>query len=356
MRGTYCVTLWGGVFAALVAGCASERMIVAYRGAAGYVPEHTFASKVLAFAQGADYLQQDVVLSKDNQLIVAQSHILDNMTDVAEKFPRRQRADGHFYVIDFTVEELSLLRATNSFYTRGKRHTPVYGQRFPLWKPGFRLHTFEEELQFIRGLEQTTGKKIGIYSEIKVPWFHHQEGKDIAALTLALLKKYVYQSRSDLVYVQTYDFNELKRIKRELLPKYEMNVKLIQRVAYTDQRETQEKDSRGKWINYNYNWMFEPGGMQKIAKYADGVGPDWRMLIENEWSKVGAVRLSPMVSAIQDAKLECHVHTVRKETLPSYARTMDEMFSILFKQTGANVVLTDFPDLGVKFLGKPARY
>ena len=88
-----------------------------------------------------------------------------------------------------------------------------------MWKSHFTIHTFEDEIEFIQGLEKSTGKKIGIYPEIKAPWLHHKEGKDIALETLKVLKKYGYDSKQDLVYLQTFDFNELKRIKTELLPK-----------------------------------------------------------------------------------------------------------------------------------------
>ncbi|WP_420872369.1 glycerophosphodiester phosphodiesterase family protein [Neisseria weixii] len=82
-------------------------------------------------------------------------------------------------------------------------------------------------MQFVKGLEQSTGKTIGIYPEIKAPWRHYQEGKDIASATLKLLKQYGYTDKDDTVYLQTFDFNELKRIKTELLPKMGMNVKLV---------------------------------------------------------------------------------------------------------------------------------
>ncbi len=99
---------------AVLAGCSntqpvepvkSDKLIIAHRGASGYLPEHTLESKALAFAQQADYLEQDLAMTKDNRLIVIHDHFLDGLTDVAKKFPKRARKDGRFYVADFTLKK-----------------------------------------------------------------------------------------------------------------------------------------------------------------------------------------------------------------------------------------------------------
>lgn len=78
---------------------------------------------------------------------------------------------------------------TENFKVEDGKQVQVYPNRFPMWKSDFKIHTFEDEIEFIQGLEKSTGKKIGIYPEIKAPWLHHQEGKDIALETLKVLKK-----------------------------------------------------------------------------------------------------------------------------------------------------------------------
>ncbi|MCK3655070.1 glycerophosphodiester phosphodiesterase [Pasteurellaceae bacterium Macca] len=328
-----------------------SKIIIAHRGASGYLPEHTLESKALAFGQQADYLEQDLAMTKDNRLVVIHDHFLDGLTDVAKKFPNRARADGRYYVVDFTLAEIQSLEMTENFSVeKDGKQVQVYPNRFPMWKSDFKIHTFEDEIEFIQGLEKSTGKKIGIYPEIKAPWFHHQNGKDIALETLKVLKKYGYDEKSNLIYLQTFDFNELKRIKTELLPKLGMSLKLVQLVAYTDWHETEEKDASGKWVNYNYDWMFKDGGMAEVAKYADGVGPGWYMLVDKEKSKVGNIQYTPLVKELAKYKMELHPYTVRKDALPEFFTDVNQMYDALLNKAGATGVFTDFPDTGVQFL------
>ncbi|WP_336017317.1 glycerophosphodiester phosphodiesterase [Fusobacterium polymorphum] len=345
-----CLVLLGILSSTALFAAHNGKIIIAHRGASGYLPEHTLEAKALAFAQQADYLEQDLAMSKDGKLIVIHDHFLDGLTDVAKKFPNRKRADGRYYVIDFTWPELQTLEMTENFTTKDGKQVAVYPNRFPLWKSDFKLHTFEEEIEFIQGLEKSTGKKIGIYPEIKAPWFHHQNGKDIAKATLEVLKKYGYTKKTDMVYLQTFDYNELKRIKTELMPKMGMDLKLVQLIAYNDWHETEEKDKNGKWVNYDYDWMFKEGAMKEIAKYADGVGPGWYMLIDDKNSKVGNIVYTPMVKDIATTKMELHPYTVRKDALPEFFTDVNQMYDALLNKAGATGVFTDFPDLGVQFL------
>ena len=355
---TLAVTL---ITAGVLAGCShqsvvnnmkSDKIIIAHRGASGYLPEHTLESKALAFAQQADYLEQDLAMTKDGRLVVIHDHFLDGLTDVAKKFPNRHRKDGRYYVIDFTLKEIQSLNMTENFETKEGKQVAVYPGRFPLWKSHFKIHTFEDEIEFIQGLEKSTGKKVGIYPEIKAPWFHHQNGKDIAVETLKVLKKYGYSKKSNLVYLQTFDFNELKRIKTELLPTMGMDLKLVQLVAYTDWHETEEKNAKGKWVNYDYDWMFKPGAMAEVVKYADGVGPGWYMLVDKEKSKPGKIEYTPLVKELAQYNVELHPYTVRKDALPEFFTDVNQMYDALLNKSGATGVFTDFPDTGVEFLKK----
>ncbi len=120
------------------------------------MPEHT-AAAAMAYAQGADFIEQDVVLTKDGIPVVIHDIYLDLTTNVREVFPHRARADGKWYVIDFTVEEIKTLRVT-------ERRDPSTGatafpNRFPVGKSSFTIPTLAEEIELIQGLKQQHRKK-----------------------------------------------------------------------------------------------------------------------------------------------------------------------------------------------------
>ncbi len=328
---------------------ADDKVVIAHRGASGYLPEHTLPAKAMAFAQGADYLEQDLVMTKDNQLVVLHDHYLDRVTDVADRFPDRARKDGRYYAIDFTLAEIKSLKFSEGFTVENGKKVQTFPGRFPMGKSDFRVHTFEEEIEFIQGLNHSTGKNIGLYPEIKAPWFHHQEGKDIATRVLEVLKKYGYTKKSDKIYLQCFDANELKRIRNELEPKMGMDLKLVQLIAYTKWNETEEQQPDGKWVNYSYDWMLEPGAMEKIAQYADGIGPDYHMLIADS-STNGHIIINGMVKEAHEHQLEVHPFTVRADQLPPYAKDVNELYDALYRQADVDGLFTDFPDKAVSYL------
>ncbi|MBS9440846.1 glycerophosphodiester phosphodiesterase [Photorhabdus heterorhabditis] len=330
---------------------AADKIVIAHRGASGYLPEHTLPAKAMAYAEGADYLEQDLVMTKDNELVVLHDHYLDRVTDVADKFPNHARQDGRYYAIDFTLSEIKSLKFTEGFEIKNNKRVQTYTHRFPMWKSDFRIHTFQEEIEFIQGLNKSTGKNIGIYPEIKAPWFHQQEGKDISTKVLTVLKEYGYTKKSDKVYLQCFDANELKRIKNVLEPKLGMDLKLVQLIAYTNWNETYEQKPNGNWINYSYDWMFKPGAMKKIAEYADGIGPDYHMIVD-ESSTPTNIKLTGMVKDAHANNVEVHPYSIRVDKLPKYATNGDQLFDIIYNQADVDGAFTDFPDLGVKFLQK----
>mgnify|MGYP001309499716 CR=1 FL=1 len=190
------------------------KIIIAHRGASGYLPEHTLPAVTLAHAMGADYIEQDVILSKDDVPVVVHDISIESISDVAKRFPERKRADGRFYAVDFTLAELKQLRVTERFNpATGKA---IYPNRFPIWQSAFAIPTLEEELQLIQGLNKTTGRSTGVYPEIKAPAWHRRQGKDISRIVLGVLARYGYRTRSDAFYLQCFDFDEVKRIRREL--------------------------------------------------------------------------------------------------------------------------------------------
>lgn len=331
-------------------GAEEKKVVIAHRGASGYLPEHSMSSKAMAYAMGADYIEQDVVMTKDDRMVVLHGHYLDRVTNVAEMYPDRVREDGRYYAIDFTLVEIQRLEMTEGFKVKKGKQVALYPSRFPLWKSSFRIHTFEEEIEMIQGLNDSTGKNIGIYPEIKSPAFHRHEGKDISWAVLKVLKEYGYTGKEDNIYLQCFDVIELERISKELLPELGMNLKLIQLIPSPSWKSSQqviEKD--GIFSPYDCSWMFESGAMERISKYADGVSPAMDMIVKKE-STTKQLIITDIVKDAHAVGLEVHPYTFRVEEVPAYTAGFEEMLDIFFNQVGIDGAFTDFPDRLVGFL------
>ena len=117
-----------------LSNCSHEKtesiLVIAHRGASGYLPEHTLPGVALAHGMGAHYIEQDVVLTKDNIPVVLHDHFLDTVTNVAEIFQNRKRKDGRYYAIDFTLEELRRLSVNERIDRNSKK--AVFPDRFPI--------------------------------------------------------------------------------------------------------------------------------------------------------------------------------------------------------------------------------
>ncbi|ELV8554026.1 glycerophosphodiester phosphodiesterase [Vibrio fluvialis] len=333
------------------ASVSANPLVIAHRGASGYLPEHTLEAKALAYGMKPDYIEQDVVMTKDDQLVVLHDHYLDRVTDVAERFPGRARADGRYYAIDFTLAEIKSLRVTEGFNIDDKGNKVAgFPDRFPMWKSTFTVPTFAEEIELIQGLNKSLGYDIGIYPEIKAPWFHRHEGKDISKAVLDVLKQYGYDSKEDKVYLQCFDANELKRIHDELLPSMKMDLNLVQLMAYTDWNETMTYQGE-QATPYSYDWMFEPGGMKKVAQYADGIGP-WKPMLVDDKSTKDNIIIKPLMGEAKAAGLVVHPYTFRadKGRIAPYAENFDGMLDVFYNQVKVDGLFTDFPDKAVLFL------
>ena len=159
----------------------------------------SMAWAVAAHSMDSDYIEQDVVLTKDDQAIVLHDIHLDAVTDVAKKYPDRARDDGRFYAIDFTLEEIKTLKLGERINVRTGQ--PVYPQRFPTIPKLLTIPTLEEEVLLIAGMNASRNKQVGIYPEIKQPAWHRKQGKDISRVVLQVLKKLGYQNSEE-------DYNE----------------------------------------------------------------------------------------------------------------------------------------------------
>ncbi len=314
----------------------------------------------MAYAMGADYIEQDVVMSKDNQLVVLHDHYLDRISDVAQVFPDRFRmVDGakRWFAIDFTLAEMRTLRVSEGFSIDTSEtdsetavRKPNYPTRFPLFKSRFTISTLAEEIELIQGLNHSTGKNVGIYPEIKSPWFHRHEGKDISKAVLLTLKKYGYSSKQDKVFLQCFDPIETRRIHDDLMPELDMELNLVQLIAMSDWKETMVY-VEGKAQTYDYDWMFKPGAMDKIAEYADGIGP-WKPMIVMPGSTRTELKTSSLVQDAHAANLLVHPYTFRLDPsrIPAYAQDFEDLLSIFLVKMKVDGVFTDFPDRAASFV------
>jgi glycerophosphoryl diester phosphodiesterase len=299
-------------------------IVIAHRGASGYLPEHTLAGKALAHGLGADYLEQDVVATRDSQLVVLHDVYLDDVTDVAVKFPDRHRNDGRHYVIDFDLAEL---KALTLFERRAPgTATAKYPARFPADIGLFGIATLEQELELIRGLNRSTGRAVGIYPEIKDPQWHRRHGVDLSRLVLAELRGFGYSRAGDAAFVQCFDTAELARLKRELA----CELPLIQLVE--PERE--------------YDALLTAAGLRSLSDYAYGIGPHYSQLVEV--GKGRRPRPADLTHRARDAGLRVHAYTFRRDDLPVYTRTLEELLTLFFVDVGVDGVFSDHPDVAAR--------
>ena len=302
-------------------------IVIAHRGACAYLPEHTLEAKALAYAQGADYLEQDLVMSRDGHLIVLHDIHLDEVTDVAEHYPDRARQDGRYYAIDFTLAEIQTLHAVERFDRETGR--AVFPGRFPAATGNFRLHTFAEEVTLIQGLNHSTGRRVGLYPEIKRPAWHRGHGKDPSVRLLEELAGFAYTDEQSAVFVQCFDPAELRRIRHALGSR----LPLIQLIA----------DNASGEADTDYDLLRTPAGLSEIATYAQGIGPHWSHLVEGMNSD-GSPRLTGLAAAAHAAGLLVHPYTARREQIPFGIADIDAWVRLLYAQAQVDGLFIDSPD------------
>jgi glycerophosphoryl diester phosphodiesterase len=309
-------------------------LVIAHRGASGYLPEHTLEAKALAYGMGADFLEQDVVATRDDELVVLHDIHLDTVSDVAERFPDRARGDGRWYARDFDLAEIRSLRAFERM--QPDRLGAVFPGRFPVRSGRFSIPTLADEIEMIQGLNRATGRNVGIYPEIKKPAWHHAEGVDVAARMLDLLGQYGYRDRRDRVYVQCFDPRETRRLREDL----GTELRLVQLLAENDWQEAEGVD---------YDRLRSPGGLADIARYADAIGPWLQQLYAIEEDAPVPTDLS---EAAHDVGLVLHPYTYRADALPPGFQ--DYAYLVAWSRDTLKIdgLFTDFPDLTCRALGR----
>lgn len=278
-------------------------IVIAHRGASGYLPEHTLPAYAVAHGMGADYIEPDLVMTGDGHFICLHDIHLEATTNVEEVFPDRAREDGRWYAADFTVEEIGRLEAVERL-----------DGRFPKGVGRFRVPTFAEMIELVQGMNRSSGRNVGIYPELKAPAWHRAEGLPMEEALLEVLERHGYREPGARVFVQSFEPESLKRLRA-------LGSKLPQVLLMAEVEQ--------------YRRFLSPEGMAGIVDFADGIGP----------AKTMIERQREIVVWAQEAGLLVHPYTFRADQTPSrYGSPVEEIRSHLFG-FGVNGVFTDHPDV-----------
>jgi glycerophosphoryl diester phosphodiesterase len=314
------------VAAAFVAGVASTMsaavptpLIIGHRGASGHRPEHTVAGYRLAAEMGADYIEPDLVSTKDGVLIARHENEIGSTTDAAMKFPDRKKTktiDGMsitgWFSEDFTVAEIKTLRARErlSFRSHG-------------WDGQFEVPTFDEVIELAQALGRELGRPIGVYPETKHPTYFRTIGLPLEDRLLVTLGRHGWNTAAAPVFIQSFETN-----LRELRPKTPLKlIQLLEGKIPTDD------------------------DLRTIRSYADGIGPNTRLVIP---AAADGTLLPPtdLIARAHAVGLLVHVWTLRSEPVflsPSYRGDVAAEFR-QFSALGVDGIFTDFPDAAARAL------
>lgn len=288
-----------------------SKTVIAHRGASGYLPEHTLPAYALAHGIGADYIEPDLVLTRDGHFICLHDIYLQATTNVEEVFPDRARDDGRWYAADFTLDEVRQLQAEERL-----------GSRFPKGRSRFAVPAFTEMIELVQGLNERTGRTVGIYPELKAPEWHRAQGLPMEESLLQVLGRYGYLEQGARLFVQSFEAESLKRLRAlgSELPQ----VFLMAEVA-------------------QYRSFLSAEGIAGVAGFATGIGPAKTML----------ERQPELVGWAHDAGLTVHPYTFRADQVPGrYDSHEAELRRYLF-DLGVDGVFTDFPDRARAVVDQP---
>jgi len=326
----------------------AKPLVIGHRGASGYRPEHTLASYELAARMGADYVEPDLVSTKDGVLVARHENEISGTTDVSTKaqFADRKATktiDGSavtgWFTEDFTLAELKTLRA--------KERLPAVRQRNTIYDGRYEIPTLQEVIGLTRRLSRELGRKIGIYPETKHPTYFRSIDLALEPPLIATLRRNDLNRAGARVFVQSFETGNLKALGRVL------RVPLVQLL---DAPERQPFDLVGTGNTTTYADMATPRGLRRISRYADGVGPSKGYIVPRD---AAGKSLAPttFVTDAHAASLKVHPYTFRNENqfLPLELRSSadpnaygnafaeDEQFFKL----GVDGLFTDNPDTAI---------
>lgn len=364
-----------------IASCPQWPLVIAHRGASGYLPEHSLPAYQLALAQGADFIEVDVVPSRDGVLIARHENELSHSTDVAsrpefaERYTKKQ-VDGSWqqgwFSEDFTLAELRSLRLKESM-PKLRPQSAAHDGRYS-------IVTLAEVLQLLNRHQQQTGVAVGIYIETKHPAYFAYTAVDVKGNPVQqdITELLVDQLRTTPslpahIYIQSFEVSNLVRLRQQLLPAAGLQqIKLVQLLGDTKQQYLQPKDSFSEPFDiygaeqglfplglltaevrvllkkgFHYGDLTTTAGLAAVASYAEGIGP-WR---QNLYPQIGAE--TPLITQAAAAGLVVHPYTFRKESQYLLSNDKQQQMSIndelnwIFGR-GIHGVFTDFPDIAVQ--------
>ncbi|MBD3729354.1 MAG: glycerophosphodiester phosphodiesterase [Sphingomonadales bacterium] len=327
------------LFALPAAADPAVPLIIGHRGASGERPEHTLASYERAIDEGADYIEPDLVFTSDGVLVARHENDISGTTDVADhpEFADRKATrliDGQevtgWFTEDFTLAELKTLRAKERLPAIRPDNTAYDGQ--------FEVPTLAEILALVKRKEAETGRRIGIYPEMKhVMYFKAALGRDMVAALLPQLAAAGYAEHGDPVFIQCFEIDPLLRARQHT------KLKLVQLM--------EAEGSPADRPDLTYAEMATPQGLALVATYADAVGADMRLILQPDGTP------SAFVGDAHAAGLQVHAWTLRRENafMPPALRSNDNPSGVggfpvlmgLLVKAGVDGIFTDHPGAAV---------
>lgn len=325
----------------------AEPLVIAHRGASGYRPEHTLAAYDLAVEMGADYIEPDLVMTKDGVLVVRHEPEISATTDVAERpeFADRRttkqingKSVTGWFADDFTLAELKTLRVEERLGDLRPQSADYDGR--------FEVPTFEEVLVHRKELSRQSGRRVGIIPEIKHSTYLHAQGFDPEAEVTRLIKRYHLNSADAPVWVQSFEPTALKDLRAE---GYRGKSTLLTSVRGGPYDLAHEGTT--------YAELTTVESMRELSQWIDGISPAKKQVIQ--WTADGTLREpTALVEDAHAAGLEVTTwaHRAENSFLPvdyrvgtdpaSPGRLVDEVVAYL--KAGVDGVFCDQPDLCVE--------
>ena len=337
----------------------SRPLVIGHRGASGYLPEHTLQSYALAIKQGADYIEPDMVATKDGHLIARHEPNITNTTDVQShpEFADRRRTavvDGveeiGWFASDFTLAEIKTLRAVQAF--------PERPQQF---NGRFQIPTLEEIIALVKRESRRRGRRIGIYPETKHPTYHKSIGLPLEGRLVAALRRAGWNRRRAPVFIQSFEQSNLERLNRmtpvrlvQLVDAFDVNPDGT--LAYAppfDRPYDWTVSGDPRLLARTFGFFATDEGLEEVSTYADGIGPWKRYIVSTLGTETEAERtLGPPTDLIErahDHGLLVHTWTFRNEQfrlVSDYGGNPVNEY-LQFYELGIDGVFSDFPDTAV---------